>query len=227
MSIPRIVEYLWLRLFAVLLLALTTLACGAQAPLPTPTPTGTPRFSPAATEPATSALALLPTPVPTGTPTSSPASAALATSAPAPLPTLLPTPGSTPEPTASLSPRPTPMPTPQRPAAEAGSIELSGRLLIDSPAGRLYASGRVGDKPQTFVLATMDGRLLATYDIASQLGLHTVHGWLYVDRDDQGLAVLDAQTGTLHATIPLPDRGAVPEAYPRPGPAPQADPATG
>jgi len=106
-------------------------------------------------------------------------------------------------------------------------IELTGSLLVDSQAGRLYASGRVGEEPKTFVLAATDGRLLATYDVTGTLGLDSIHGWLYVDRDDQGLAVLDAQTGALQTTIPLPDSGVAPKAYAWPGPAPQADPATG
>ena len=106
-------------------------------------------------------------------------------------------------------------------------IELTGPLLVDSQAGRLYASGRVGEVPKTLVMAATDGRLLATYDVTGTLGLDSVHGWLYVDRDDEGLAVLDAQTGALQASIPLPDRGVVDKAYARPGPAPQADPATG
>jgi hypothetical protein len=100
-------------------------------------------------------------------------------------------------------------------------------MLVDSEAGRLYMPATIDGVQQVVALAASDGQLLATYDISGSLALDSVHGWLYVDRDDLGLAVLDAQTGAMQATIPLPGREAVATAYRRPGPAPQADPATG
>jgi len=143
-------------------------------------------------------------------------------------PTTTSTPTTSPTRTSTLEPLPPGQTaSAQEASAEVDSIELTGPLLVDSQAGRLYASGRVGGEPKTLVLAATDGRLLATYDVTGTLGLDSTHSWLYVDRGDQGLAVLGAQTGVLQATIPLPDRGGIPKAYTRPGPAPQADPATG
>jgi hypothetical protein len=113
------------------------------------------------------------------------------------------------------------------PPAAADELELTGPVLVDSQAGRLYASGRVGQVRKTLVMAASDGRLLATYGITGSLALDSVHGWLYVDRGDQGLAVLDAGTGALRASIPLTDSQVVAGVYRLPGPAPQADPASG
>jgi photosystem II stability/assembly factor-like uncharacterized protein len=128
----------------------------------------------------------------------------------------------------------TPTPSPARPAtleaplpAATDELELTGPLLVDSQAGRLYASGRAGEDKKTFALAASDGRLLATYGITGSPALDSVHGWLYVDRGDQGLAVLHARTGALQASIPLTRSQVVAEVYRRPDPAPQADPASG
>ena len=85
------------------------------------------------------------------------------------------------------------------------SVKLAGPFLVDSEAGRLYTAGQVGGKRQTFVLATTDGRLLATYDIAGPFALDSVHGWLYVDQGDEGLAVVNTRTDTLQAIVPLPE----------------------
>jgi len=160
-----------------------------------------------------------------------------ATSTPTPLLSLPPTdtlrptttpvsPMNTPQPTSTprLSPAqtlapPTVTPVPPPPTL----VKVTGPLLIDSAAGRIYAAGEVGQKAQTLVLAATDGRLLATYDITGSLALDRVHGWLYVDQDERGLAVLDAQTGTRWQTIILPSKSLPWQK----NPAPQADPATG
>ncbi|MFQ5855935.1 MAG: hypothetical protein ACE5LU_09860 [Anaerolineae bacterium] len=192
------------RLNAILVVCLLLLGCVGPM-TPTSEPTSVPR------------LALTSTPAITSTPTASPTSVPAST--PRALLTSTLTPAVTASPTVpSIRAQATPTPS-----TEPGSKELTGPLLIDSEAGRLYAGGQVDEKSQTFVLAATDGRLLATFDIAGRLGLDSVHGWLYVDRDAEGLAVLDAQTGALHTTIPLPAQ-AVP--WQR-NPAPQADPATG
>jgi hypothetical protein len=159
------------------------------------------------------------------TPSAQPATQAvtLATTTKRVFPTTTSTPTTSPTRTATLEAPP----TGQTASAEADELELTGPVLVDSQAGRLYASGRAGEDEKTFVMAASDGRLLATYDITGSLALDSVHGWLYVDRGDQGLAVLDVWTGALQTSIPLTDSEVVAEAYRRPGPAPQADPATG
>jgi len=104
------------------------------------------------------------------------------------------------------------------PSASGRVVELTRPLLIDSDTGRLYAAGQLNGEPQTFVLAR-DGHVLATYDFSGKLALDSVHGWLYIDQGEAGLAVLNTQTGTLQAMIPLP-KGQPPY------PAPQTDPST-
>jgi len=169
-------------------------------------PTTTP--APGVTRPAASA-----TPVPVTTmPVSTASPTPVPTSAPTQTPTLVP-------PSAS----PTQEPATPTPSTQAGPAELTPPLLINSTAGRLYATGRVDGEPRTLVLAATDGRLLATYDVVGSLGLDPTHSRLYVDQGNAGLAVLDAQTGNLQATVDLP----APEvSWLSPVP-PQADPATG
>lgn len=106
--------------------------------------------------------------------------------------------------------------------ASVGVVELTPPLLIDSAGGRLYAAGQLDGKPHTFVLAR-DGQVLASYDFAGKLALDSVHHWLYIDQGEAGLAVINTQTGTLQALIPLPPDQ---DPYPPYPPAPQADPST-
>lgn len=155
------------------------------------------------------------TPAATSTPTPPLALVPTDTPQPAITPTL---PTDTPQPTTTLKP-PTATPVPPTPT----SVKVTGPLLIDSAAGRIYAAGEVGQKAQTLVLAATDGHLLAAYDITGTLALDSVHAWLYMDQDERGLAVLDAQAGTRWQTIMLPNKSLPWQK----NPAPQADPATG
>jgi photosystem II stability/assembly factor-like uncharacterized protein len=219
--------------FSLLLLLVSAFACGkleiGLERQPTPDyatvtviglPAETARLGTATSRPeTTSPPAIVPTQTPTFTPT--PAASTIVGPAGYPTPTPLPPPTPVPAPSPTVS-------TSEEPAA-ASSTELEGvtlapPLLIDSEAGRLYAPGQVAEKPQTFVLAATDGHLLAIYDVAGPLGLDSLHGWLYVDQGDPGLAVLNAQTGALQATIPLPGRQ---DPWGQENPRPQADPANG
>jgi photosystem II stability/assembly factor-like uncharacterized protein len=124
--------------------------------------------------------------------------------------------GRTPKNNLHLLPTPTPTPT---------LISVSSRLLVDSEGGRLYTTGRVKGLYQTVVLATTDGRLLATYPITGRLALDSAHAWLYVDQGSQGLAVLDSQTGAVQRVISLPTDQGTQTGWPLAEP--QVDPATG
>ena len=101
------------------------------------------------------------------------------------------------------------------------AVGLGDTLLVDSASGRLYAAGTLDGVTKTLVLAASDGHLLAAYDVTGTLGLDTTHGWLYVD-GPQGVTVLDAATGAMRVTVPLPAAG-----WPGPSPAPLADGAAG
>lgn len=122
-------------------------------------------------------------------------------------------------PTATVPPRPTPTES-----AKLDVIELTPPLLVDSAAGRLYATGHIDGESKTVVLSAEDGGLLDVFDVAGPLGLDSARGRLYVDQRDTGLAVLDAATGEVQATIPLP---APSNEYRQQNPAPQADPERG
>lgn len=76
--------------------------------------------------------------------------------------------------------------------------------VIDRDAERIYVRGRVDEIEKTVVLALADERLLATYDLAGDLGLDAVNGWLYVDQGPAGLAVINTRSERLHTVIPLP-----------------------
>ena len=98
-------------------------------------------------------------------------------------------------------------------------------LLIDSEAGRIYAATEQGatSYAQTWVLSAKDGRLLDTYEFAGPIALDAARQQLAVDQGDEGLAILDAQTGDVLRTIEL-----LPLTQDQQSPAPpQADPATG
>lgn len=101
------------------------------------------------------------------------------------------------------------------------AVVLGDTLLVDSASGRLYAAGTLDGVTKTLVLAASDGHLLAAYDVTGTLGLDTTHGWLYVD-GPQGVTVLDAATGGMRVTVPLPAAG-----WPGPSPAPLADSVAG
>ncbi|MGA9349642.1 MAG: hypothetical protein WBW48_12685, partial [Anaerolineae bacterium] len=202
-----------------ILLVLLLAACGTPEVgierTPTPGPTVT-------------AMLALP-----ATPSAQPATQAttLPTDSPTPLPTETPPPSvpptSTRPPTLTLTPTaiPTTIPT-ETPAASPTPIvvELSSPMVVDSEAGRLYMSATIDGVQQVVALAATDGQLLSTYDIVGPFAADGVHGWLYVDRDETGLTVLDAQTGIPHAIVPLPSNK---NEWREDNPAPQADPATG
>jgi hypothetical protein len=111
--------------------------------------------------------------------------------------------------------------TPTHTPALARTIsDLVEPLLIDGEKGEIFASAKVDGLPKTVKLATQDGRLMAAYDVVGRLALDRTGGRLFVDRGEAGVAILDAQTGTLQATVTLP----------KVGPAdadPQVDPMTG
>jgi photosystem II stability/assembly factor-like uncharacterized protein len=81
--------------------------------------------------------------------------------------------------------------------------------------------GRVDGEEQIVALDAADGQLTAVYAISGPFSVDGLHGWLYVDQGDEGLAVVNLQTASVHATVALPatDLWQVPP--------PVADPATG
>lgn len=163
-----------------------------------------------------------PTTLTTDTPTSSPTKALTPTVFPelthAPTPTLTSTAAPATTPTKTRKPSLPASPTPQR------VVELSPPMIIDSEAGRLYMPATIDGTQRIVALAATDGQWLATYNITGTFALDGVHGWLYVDQDETGLNVLDAETGVLHTIIPLPSNK---NEWREDNPAPQADPATG
>jgi hypothetical protein len=102
-------------------------------------------------------------------------------------------------------------------------ISLTAPMVIDSEGGRLYITGVVDGVEQIVALAATDGRLLATYGVTGTFDIDPIHGWLYVDQAKTGLLVLNAETGILHTTVPLP---ADTNTRWRSEWAPQADPTT-
>jgi photosystem II stability/assembly factor-like uncharacterized protein len=98
-------------------------------------------------------------------------------------------------------------------------VQITGRRLIDGPAGRIYARGTVDGAEKTLVLAYADERLLTTYDLVGQLALDSSRHRLYIDQGPAGLAVINTETGRLDKSIFLPSG-----AYAAP---PQADLAGG
>ena len=97
-------------LVALLIFALTAVACAAAAPTATPIPTAALQLTPTSTPLPTAT----PTPAPTATPqpTSAPTATPLPTATPEPTPTATPAPTATPHPTATPEPSATPEPTP-------------------------------------------------------------------------------------------------------------------
>ena len=190
-----------------ILVAALLAACGAPTNL-APLPTG-----------------IAPTLAPTSTSTPLPTDSPIALPTQTPAPTVLP--ALTNPPTLTLTPTSTPATMPvETPEASPTPIvvELSAPMVVDSAAGRLYMSATIDGVQQVVALAATDGQLLTTYAIAGPFAVDSVHGWLYVDRDDAGLTVLDAQTGVPHTSIALPSRK---NERREDNPAPQADPAAG
>lgn len=219
-----------------ILLALLLAACGTPqvrmehtlTPAPPSTSTALPTHSPTLLPTET------PTPTASETPTPTPPPTPLPTDSPTPLPTETPVPTVPPTPTRPPTLTLTPTAPPTTPAASPTpiAVELSSPMVVDSEAGRLYMSALVLSEAnvtidgvqQVVALAATDGQLLTTYDIAGPFAVDGVRGWLYVDRDETGLTVLDAQTGIPHTIIPLPGNK---NEWREDNPAPQADPATG
>jgi len=213
--------------------ALALLLAGCQTPaapataVATPTQPSLPTSMPATLVPATPISAVGPaTPTATASP-APPAGSPGATDVPA-TPSFSPT--ASPARGASQTPLPTQAPasaaTPTAgPAAPVPGVVVQEPLLVDSAGGRIYAPASVGPQGrlQTAVLSAQDGRALALYDAAGPLGLDATNGWLYVDRGEQGLSILDARTGAMLKSIALPPL----PANTQNAPAPLADPATG
>ncbi len=157
---------------------------------------------------------IVPTPTPTSTSTPLPTNSAIAlpTDGPITLPTQTPAPTVLPaltdRPTLTLTPIavPTSMPAETPAASPTPKVMLSSPLVVDSEAGRLYVSATIDGVQQVAALAATDGHLLTTYAVAGPFAVDGVHGWLYVDRAEAGLTVLDARTGVPHASIALPSR---------------------
>lgn len=146
-------------------------------------------------------------------------------STPAAAPSLSPSPAPS---TATLTAVPvSPTAAPRTPAPSATApppvTDLVPPLVVDRESGRLYVTGRVDGVQQIVALAAEDGRLLATYGLTGPFDVDPIHGRLYVDQGDSGLAVLDIQSGARQTTVPLPSS----TGWRRTHPAPQADPTTG
>lgn len=180
-------------------------------------------------------------PPPTATNVVPSAAPPTATSTPIPLATssLTPSPTETrqlpnttlPSPSASLAmvrttPTPLGRPSPTSPATpgEAKALTLLAPLQVDGAGGRMFAPARLGADGPTYtaVFSTRDGGLLATWPVIGPLALDATRGRLYVDQGAAGLAVLDARTGALLKTIPLPTQPQDVRVV-----SPQADAATG
>jgi hypothetical protein len=119
-----------------------------------------------------------------------------------------------------LLPPPAQVETPAAPAARGNVSDLVEPLLIDGEKGWIFAAAQVEGQPHTVKLATQDGQLLAAYPLVGKLALDRAGKRLFVDQGEGGVAILDAQTGDLLATVALPT----------PGPAhagPQVDPTSG
>jgi len=104
-------------------------------------------------------------------------------------------------------------------AAGAPQVAILSPLHVDSAGGRLYATGQVNGQPKLLVLDAGDGRLLDAWDTLGGLALDAARGRLVVDQGRGGLAILDATTGEVLATVELPAQDGPP--------APQIDTATG
>jgi len=191
---------------------------------------------PRATEQAAAPTSVLPQHTPTRpmatatlapSPTREPSPRASATASAWPSATYQPTPSAT----AISTPSPTARPRTAAPSTATASptvlaepISISGPLQIDGAGGRIYTPCQIGGRERTCVLGTKDGALLATWEISGSLALDAGRGWLYVDRAEAGLAVVEASRGEVLRRIALPYR----ERPVRPiYPSPQADPAAG
>ena len=143
--------------------------------------------------------------------------------------TALPSRSPTPEPLApTLTQTPvtaTAAPRTPTPSATAPPVvrDLVAPLVVDSKSGRLYVTGRVAGSQQIVALAAADGRLLSTYGMTGTFAIDPARGWLYVDQNENGLLVMDAQTGEKKTLISLPSSQQRRMIYP----APVADPSTG
>jgi DNA-binding beta-propeller fold protein YncE len=105
------------------------------------------------------------------------------------------------------------------PPPGAPQVAILSPLYIDSDDGRLYATGQVNGRPKLLVLDAADGALLAAWDTLGGLALDAARDRLVVDQGRGGLALLDAATGEVTATVELPAQDAPP--------APQIDTVTG
>jgi hypothetical protein len=136
------------------------------------------------------------------------------------LDTLQPIPVTSSVPTTS-EPAPAPTTAPSTTETVVGTLSgLQEPLLIDGEQGWIFASAQVDGQPRTVKLATQDGRLLAAYDVVGKLALDRTGGRLFVDQGQAGVAILDAATGVLQATVALPTVGPA-------SAEPQVDPNTG
>jgi photosystem II stability/assembly factor-like uncharacterized protein len=156
-----------------------------------------------------------PSPFPSATASVEPS----ATHAPLPSATARSSPSSTLVPRTSVPPAGTPSPPPV-----AGVVIVTGPLQIDGGRERIYTPCQVDGRNRTCVLGTMDGALLATWEISGSLALDSSRGWLYVDGGSAGLAVVDANSGQALRSITLPPSSQSSQSF---YPAPQADPAAG
>lgn len=149
-----------------------------------------------------------------------------------------PLPQPSPSPTSAVSP--TPPPPPPSPTFPADSTPIlitpvpttsAGEdstpvvnaiqepLLIDGERRWIVAQGQVNTEPKTVVLATADGRLLTSYDTTGKPALDRTRNQTIIDTGDNGLVVLDMESGLELARLDLPAA----EEYA----APQADPESG
>jgi photosystem II stability/assembly factor-like uncharacterized protein len=114
-------------------------------------------------------------------------------------------------PSATIGPSPTRTPTPTTTAtATSTPIAWSSPLVVDSAAGRIYASMNEGGAARLLIYATRDGRLIDQRPLEAGEVLLDVDptGRLYVYRPDRGLRVLDAGGGMATGGVlelPTPD----------------------
>jgi len=204
-------------------LALLLFACGSPDVEGTPARVARPTDT---LTPAPPTEAPVPAPTETAGPTTLPemADAPPPTETPTPTPTARATGSPTPAATSTQESTWTPTASPTAQPAPPETIELRSPLVVDTESGRLYLPAVVDGAERIVALAASDGRLLATYDASGAFAVDGAHGWLYVDRDEGGLSILDVGRGTLHTTVSLPG---VTDPWRTENPAPQADPATG
>lgn len=99
-------------------------------------------------------------------------------------------------------------PIPRAPAATSSSNApayfIEGPLALDPPTDRVFARGRIGDRPATLVLAAESGELLTSVEPVGEIAVDPERRRLYIDVLDRGLFSLDLDSLTRKAVVALP-----------------------